>query len=120
MLPSGEFIRWNSHQLRCVPVLSIITPMFGNMGDKSEIISLDREHLGRIMESSKRGLHPNSIANLAKGKGKAKYGENKTVHQVSVTPTGWEGLADVVRQAGCKSVSELLEKLGRGEIKASA
>jgi hypothetical protein len=64
-----------------------------------------------------RGKHPNSQANLIPGSD-PRFGEPKKVHQVTVTPTGWDGLAALAKASGCKSISELLEKLGREGVKA--
>lgn len=66
-----------------------------------------------------RTLHPNSMANLSKGRGKPKYGEPKKDRYLSVTETGWTGLSDVLNRSNCDSVSDLLEKLGRGELLVS-
>ena len=62
--------------------------------------------------STKRGTHPNSRANLEPGS-EPRFGELKKVHQVTVTPTGWEGLQRLAEATGHRSVSDLLEKLGR-------
>jgi len=69
--------------------------------------------------STKRGTHPNSQANLEPGSS-PRFGELKKVHQVTVTPTGWEGLQQLAEASGYKSVSELLEKLGREGVTAIA
>jgi hypothetical protein len=42
------------------------------------------------------------------------------IHQVTVTTTGWEGLERLAEASGCKSISELLERLGREGVKAIA
>jgi len=64
----------------------------------------------------KRGHHPNSKANLQAGRPVA-FDEKKKVRAVSVTQQGWTGIAQMAEAAGCASVSDFLEKLGRGELK---
>ena len=65
----------------------------------------------------KRGKHPNSLANLThEGRTKA-YDAEKKQRYLSVTEEGWNGVKEIVVEAECKSVSELLEKLGRRELK---
>ncbi|MDJ0719745.1 MAG: hypothetical protein QNJ54_36905 [Prochloraceae cyanobacterium] len=69
------------------------------------------------------GKNPNSLANLKPGCGgrhKTFESEDKKKRNLSVTETGWQGSQLVVKKYGCKSVSEFLEKLGRGEVKISA
>lgn len=70
-----------------------------------------------------KGKHPNSLSNLKPGSGrkpKAFASEDKKRRYLTVTETGWEGVQPIIREFGCSSVSEFLEKLGRGEIKLSA
>ena len=62
-----------------------------------------------------RGQHQNSLANLRPQK--KIYEEEKKKRTLSVTESGWTGVAEVALSTGCKSVSEFLEKLGRGELK---
>ena len=62
-----------------------------------------------------RGRHPNSLANLQSGQ--IKFEEKKKVRSVSVTQQGWNGIAQIAEASGCDSISEFLEKLGRGEVK---
>ena len=65
----------------------------------------------------KPGEHPNSLANLThEGRPKA-YGVEKKKRYLSVTEEGWNGVKDIVEMVDCSSVSDLLEKLGRGELK---
>lgn len=61
-----------------------------------------------------RGNNPNSRQNLSPRT--PMYGETKKVHEVTVTEEAWAALKPVVKAAGCRSVSDLLEKLGRGEL----
>ena len=70
-----------------------------------------------------KGKHPNSLANLQPGSGgrpKGYLSQEKKRRHLTVTDAGWEGVKPVIKQFGCSSVSEFLEKLGRGEIKLSA
>lgn len=61
-----------------------------------------------------RGNNPNSRQNLSPRT--PLYGETKKVHEVTVTEEAWVALKEVVKTSGCRSVSDLLEKLGRGEL----
>lgn len=66
-----------------------------------------------------RGLNPNSRKNLihtGRPSSEEVYGEPSKNHTVTVTDTGWNGLKDLVRQAGYSGVSEFLEYVGRGNI----
>lgn len=46
---------------------------------------------------------------------KARYGEAKVRHEITVTPTAWEGLQAMATAGRC-SVSEVIERLGRGVV----
>ncbi|MBW4660979.1 MAG: hypothetical protein KME15_20070 [Drouetiella hepatica Uher 2000/2452] len=65
------------------------------------------------------GKHPASLQNLAKtsrpGRSQS-YGEAKKTREVSITETGWEGVKTLAHELNCKSVSELIERLGRREL----
>ncbi len=62
-----------------------------------------------------RGHHYNSLANLQP---RAKtYSEEKKRRTLTVTDSGWTGAVEVIEAAGCSSVSEFMERLGRGEVK---
>jgi hypothetical protein len=74
-------------------------------------------------ETYMQGQHPNSLANLTHHKGrKSNYGTRKSKRGVSLTDEGWDGIKSLATEYGCNSVSDFLEKVGRGlvEIKASA
>ncbi len=67
------------------------------------------------------GKHPNSLANLKlghsnAGRHKAFEDENKKQRSLSVTDTGWNGIKLAAKKYGCKSVSEFIEKWGRGQL----
>ena len=67
------------------------------------------------------GQHPNSRANLNYHEGRpVAFGSRKKTRSITVSEEGWEGAQAVVRELGCSSVSEFMEKLGRGQIKLSA
>lgn len=66
-----------------------------------------------------RGQHPNSLANLNGGRAKI-YNEEKKRRTLTVTEEGWDGVVELVENLGCNSVSDLLERIGRGQIKVSA
>lgn len=64
-----------------------------------------------------QGKNPNSLANLKLGRGKRPRGfdkEDKKQRSLSVTDTGWQGMKLLSKRYGCKSVSEFMEKAGRG------
>ena len=65
------------------------------------------------------GQNPNSLANLKLGRGKRPKqfkSEDKKKRNLSITDTGWEGMKSLSQHYGCKSVSEFMEKMGRGLI----
>lgn len=64
-------------------------------------------------------MHPNSLANLKDGRPPL-FDEKKKVRAVSVTQTGWDGILQAAEAVGCDSISEFLERLGRGEVEVSA
>ncbi len=74
-----------------------------------------------ITASYKRGEHPNSRSNLDEGRLQTKHGEKKKVCQVTLTPTARKNLEQLAKQfgkddKGRTSLSELFEKLGRGQL----
>ena len=69
----------------------------------------------------RQGQHPNSKANLTYHHGRPQtFGVQKKKRNLTVTEEGWEGLMPIIEELGCKSVSEFLEKVGRGQVKVSA
>ena len=62
------------------------------------------------------GQHPNSQANLQLRGRTPEYGVHKKQRYLSVTEEGWRGIKVIAQQAGCSSISDLIEKLGRGEL----
>jgi hypothetical protein len=76
--------------------------------------------MGRIKSAPKYapGEHPNSQANLTYHGGRPQaYGTEKKKRYLTVTDEGWEGVQVIAQNWGCASVSDLLEKLGRGKLK---
>ena len=68
-----------------------------------------------------KGQHPNSLANLTYHKGrKSDYGKPKSKRGVTLTDEGWNGIKTLANQHGCNSVSDFLEKVGRGLVKVKA
>ncbi len=66
------------------------------------------------------GTHPKSLENLTHHEGRPlTYDEAKKRHEVSVTDTGWTGAKKAAKEAGCTGISDLLEKIGRGELTLS-
>ena len=63
-----------------------------------------------------KSIHPNSLQNLEKRGRTTIHDEHKTGHEVSLTPTAWNGLKAIAKELGCKSTSELFERLGRREL----
>ena len=67
------------------------------------------------------GHHPHSQANLTYHEGRPKaFGAQKKKRNLTVTEEGWEGLQPIILELGCESVSEFLEKVGRGQVKILA
>lgn len=65
----------------------------------------------------KLGKHPNSLANLThEGRPKA-YGTPKKQRYLSITDEGWKGAKDIAKTIDCTGVSDLIEKVGRGQLK---
>ncbi len=63
------------------------------------------------------GKNPKSLDNLiheGRPSGEEIYGEPKKKRTLTVTESGWQGLVEGARASGCNSVSEYLEKIGRG------
>jgi len=86
-----------------------------------------RSSISQKMKTDKskysKGKHPNSLANLKPGSGgrpKGYLSQQKKRRNLTVTEEGWEGVKPIIKKFGCSSVSEFLEKLGRGEIELSA
>ncbi|MBL1176883.1 hypothetical protein [Pantanalinema sp. GBBB05] len=63
-----------------------------------------------------RGENPNSLANLTYRDGRTPKWEGRKKHEVRVSDEGWEGAQAASQAVGCTGVSEMLEKLGRGEL----
>jgi hypothetical protein len=59
-------------------------------------------------------VNPRSLANLKPGS-EPEYGEVKKRRTIAVTDTSYQGLQELANHCGC-SVSEYLERLGRGII----
>lgn len=68
-----------------------------------------------IENKHNRGKHPNSISNLVPGS-KASYGQRKKRRAFSMTDDGWDKISEIARELGCKSASDLCEKIARGQI----
>lgn len=65
------------------------------------------------------GKNPKSLENLiheGRPSGEQVYGEPKKKRTLTVTESGWQGLIKASKADGCTSVSEYLEKIGRGQI----
>ena len=63
------------------------------------------------------GRNPKSLKNLKPRS--AHYDEPKRDRRLTVTESGWLGCKDVAASLGLSGVSEILEKLGRSELKIS-
>lgn len=64
----------------------------------------------------KPGEHPHSQANLNREGRPKTYGTEKKQRYLSITQEGWEGAQDAARASGFSSLSDLIEKLGRGDV----
>jgi len=65
-------------------------------------------------------VNPKSLNNLKSDGRPPAFSEPKKKRELTVTQTGWAGAKAIAKQLGCSGVSELLEKIGRGEIVCSA
>jgi hypothetical protein len=65
---------------------------------------------------SKRKMNPKSLENLEKRGRTPDWDEEKKRRYLSVTDPGFDGSLRVARSLGCVSVSDLIEKIGRGAI----
>ncbi len=63
-----------------------------------------------------RGTNSKSLKNLEARGRTPDWDESKKRRYLSVTNTGFNGALKLGRSLGCNSVSDLLEKVGRGEI----
>jgi hypothetical protein len=61
-----------------------------------------------------RKMNPKSLENLQHEGRPLLHGEPKRTREVSVTQTGWDGAKQLAQSVGANSVSELIERLGRG------
>lgn len=68
-----------------------------------------------------RRVNPKSLENLIHEGRPSAFDEPKQRRHLTITETGWKGTQVVARAMGCKNgnVSELLEKIGRGELVVS-
>jgi hypothetical protein len=56
------------------------------------------------------------LANLQHEGRPTAFGTKKKPHNLTLTEEGWNGVLKIAEATGCRSVSEFLEKLGRGEL----
>jgi len=66
-----------------------------------------------------RKINPKSLQNLEKRGRSPDWDEPKERRYLSVTDLGFDGSLRIARSLGCVSVSDLLEKIGRGAIVAA-
>lgn len=70
------------------------------------------------MPKAKQGKNPNSLKNLiheGRPSSEQVYGEPKKQRTLTVTDSGWQGAVAAIKAAGYSSISEYLEKIGRGQ-----
>lgn len=70
------------------------------------------------MPKTQQGKNPNSLKNLiheGRPSSEQVYGEPKKQRTLTVTDSGWEGAAAAIKAAGYSSISDYLEKIGRGQ-----
>ena len=63
-------------------------------------------------------VHPNSLANLQSGSNPA-YAHPKKRRHITVTDPGWQKAKAIAKEQFGLSFSELVEQIGRGNIKLS-
>ena len=68
----------------------------------------------------KPGKHPNSLKNLKLGGNKLRYEQPKKRRCISLTDEGWDKCRELIKQNFGLSVSEFMEKLGRGDLDLEA
>ena len=61
-----------------------------------------------------KGNNPNSKANLLT---EPRYGEKKKSLTLTVTPTGKIEATKIAHELGCRSLSDLIEQIGRGKMR---
>jgi hypothetical protein len=77
-----------------------------------------RQELGVNVPRAKQQKNPNSLKNLiheGRPSSKQVYGEPKVQRTLTVTETGWKGAVAAIKAAGYGSISDYLEKIGRGQ-----
>lgn len=62
-------------------------------------------------------INPISLQNLTNHGSVPRYEEEKKRRQLSVTDSGWDAAKAIAKETLGLSVSEMLEKIGRGELK---
>lgn len=70
------------------------------------------------MPGTGQGKNPNSLKNLiheGRPSSEQVYGQPKKQRTLTVTDAGWQGAVAVIKAAGYSSISEYLEKIGRGQ-----
>ena len=70
------------------------------------------------MPKAKQGKNPNSLKNLiheGRPSSEQVYGEPKKQRTLTVTDSGWQGAIAAIKAAGYSSISDYLEKIGRGK-----
>ena len=70
-----------------------------------------------LTEKYTRGTNPKSRQNLSARTPIYGAGNKKKVREVTVTDEAWLRLKQMAKHIGCSGVSEILEKLGRDELK---
>lgn len=79
------------------------------------------EQMRRTKPKYKPGENPQSLKALEEHRYKEGrppiYGSSKKQRYLSVTEEGWEGAQEIVREAGYSGISDLIEKLGRKQVK---
>jgi hypothetical protein len=68
-----------------------------------------------MISETNMAVNPKSLENLNR-KGRITPYKGKKTREVSVSEEGWVGAKTIAQSLGCSGVSEMLEKIGRGEI----
>ncbi len=69
-----------------------------------------------MAKGKKHKHHPNSLKNLIHEGRPLAVGEPKKERRLTVSKTGWEGTKEVLAQLDIKSVSDLVEQIGRQQV----
>jgi predicted GIY-YIG superfamily endonuclease len=105
--------RWKQHHhYATLKVMEDVKIAWIEISDRS----LLREIESALIEWFKPTLNKNPLDNLIHEGRPTIYSQPKKQRYLSVTNEGWEGTKLLVKKLGCTSISDFVEKLGRGHF----